>query len=78
MTSDNDERVAEHGIPNLDDVLDEADLQLMQEVFVKLADYAWHKRHAMVHRKRGAIELANAREMECNKIYAALPAWARW
>lgn len=43
-----------------------------------LADYAANKAAAMGCRERGDIERALMYERICERIYGALPTWARW
>lgn len=43
-----------------------------------LANYAANKATAMSCRENGSIQTALKYEAICDKIYAALPYWARW
>lgn len=43
-----------------------------------LAEYAYHKAHAMNYRKKGQINDALYFEKKCDEIYNQLPEYARW
>jgi hypothetical protein len=66
-------------VPNLDDLsVDPEDSRRAARVMRALANYLDHKRCAMKYRVAGKIEEASAHENTCDRIYRALPGWARW
>lgn len=70
---------------NLDCEVDPAELNKLRvellaaaETFNQLARYAELKEVAMTMRRKGDIVRAAYYENNCEKIYEALPEWARW
>ena len=64
--------------PNLDCEVFPDDLRAIATVYDRLAKYARVKADAMSARQAGRIVFALRAEQQCDEIYSALPAWARW
>ncbi len=65
--------------PNLDDMsVDPKDYEEAARVLTRLAEYATWKADAMRRRLSGRVSEAVTREEICDRIYLALPKWARW
>lgn len=60
------------------DCLSDDDLAEVGSVLSRLHDYTVLKRRAMRQRLGGNVAAACENERECDRIYAALPPWARW
>lgn len=60
------------------DGLDPSELDKLASVYEKLASYAKAKAPAMRARGSGRIGEAAVLETECERIYNALPQWAKW
>ena len=63
--------------PNLDG-LDAGELEAAGTAFAQLSAYALAASAARKHRLAGRIQEAAADEAEAQRVYDALPRWARW